>query len=344
MALMATKSATATVASTAHYSRRQLPVAARFAAERLTCHASELAFTALVAAQTSGSSRLASKRRCVVAQATTAAATMAESKTRIADTFAELKRQGKVALIPYITAGDPDMDTTAQAMRLLDDCGADIIELGVPYSDPLADGPVIQAAATRSLGKGTTLEKVLTMLREVGPSLRAPVVLFTYYNPILKRGPEVFLKAVKEAGGSGLVVPDVPLEETDSLRELTTANGLELILLTTPTTPVDRMRTIAKASQGFVYLVSLTGVTGARASVQGRVEGLLKELKQVSDKPIAVGFGISQPEHATQVVEWGADGVIIGSAMVRILGEAASPKEGLAALEKFTREMKASIS
>lgn len=343
MALMATKSATATAASTAHYSRRQGPLASQFGAERLTCRPSDL-FTTLVNAQSSGSSRVASKQRCVVVQTTAAAATMAESKTRIGDTFAELKRQGKVALIPYITAGDPDMDTTAQAMRLLDDCGADIIELGVPYSDPLADGPVIQAAACRSLGNGTTLEKVLTMLREVGPSLSAPVVLFTYYNPILKRGPEVFLKAVKAAGGSGLVVPDVPLEETDSLRELTTANGLELILLTTPTTPVDRMRTIAKASQGFVYLVSLTGVTGARASVQSRVEGLLKELKRVSDKPIGVGFGISRPEHATQVVEWGADGVIIGSALVKILGEAASPKEGLAALEKFTREMKASIA
>ncbi|KAG0594820.1 hypothetical protein M758_UG112800 [Ceratodon purpureus] len=135
----------------------------------------------------------------------------------------------------------------------------------------------------------------------MSPSLRAPVVLFTYYNPILKRGMEPFLKATEEAGGSGLVLPNVPLEETDKLRERTTANGLELILLTTPTTPKSRMDTIAKASQGFVYFVSLTGVTGARTSVQSRVQGLLKKLKEVTDKPIAVGFGISLPEHAAQV-------------------------------------------
>lgn len=287
----------------------------------------------------------ASKQRLVMPRAAAAAAsaTMAQSMTRIADTFAALKQQGKVALIPYITAGDPDMNTTAEAMRLLDACGVDIIELGVPYSDPLADGPVIQAAATRSLSKGTTLDKVLAMLKEVSPSLSAPVVLFTYYNPILKRGMDPFLKAVKEAGGSGLVVPDVPLEETDKLREGTTANGLELVLLTTPTTPKSRMDIIAKASQGFVYLVSLTGVTGARASVQGRVQGLLKELKEVTDKPIAVGFGISLPEHAAQVVEWGADGVIVGSAIVKILGDASSPEDGLAALKKFTQDLKNSI-
>lgn len=286
----------------------------------------------------------ASKQRPVMPRATAAHASNTQSMTRIADTFSTLKQIGKVAFIPYLTAGDPDLDTTAQALRLLDDCGADIIELGVPYSDPLADGPVIQAAATRSLSKGTTLDKVLSMLKEISPSLKAPVVLFTYYNPILKRGMEPFLKAVKEAGGSGLVVPDIPLEETDKLRERSVANGLELILLTTPTTPKSRMKIIAKASQGFVYLVSLTGVTGARTSVQSRVETLLKELKEVTDKPVAVGFGISKPEHAVQVVEWGADGVIIGSAMVKILGEAASPKEGLAELEKFTKDLKNSIS
>jgi tryptophan synthase alpha chain len=151
------------------------------------------------------------------------------------------------------------------------------------------------------------------------------------------------LKAVKDAGGSGLVVPDVPLEETGKLREGSTAHGLELVLLTTPTTPKDRMHTIAEASQGFVYLVSLTGVTGARASVESRVEGLLKEMKEVTDKPIAVGFGISLPEHAAQVVKWGADGVIVGSAMVKILGEAATPQEGLAALKKFTQDLKNSL-
>ncbi|KAH9543536.1 hypothetical protein CY35_13G070700 [Sphagnum magellanicum] len=266
-----------------------------------------------------------SSRRVVARSPQAAMATISQNAHRIAYTMATLKVQGKVALIPYLTAGDPDLDTTAEAMQVLDMCGCDIIELGVPYSDPLADGPVIQAAATRSLAQGTTLDKVLDMLKQfsvqVVPNLKAPVVLFTYYNPILKRGPEVFMKAVKAAGASGLVVPDLPLEETDKLREFTFANDLELILLTTPTTPQSRAKVIARASEGFVYLVSLTGVTGARESVHSRVQSLLKDLKQVA--------------------EWGADGVIVGSAMVKLLGEAATPKEGLVSLEKFARELKA---
>ncbi|CAM6029366.1 unnamed protein product [Sphagnum balticum] len=282
-----------------------------------------------------------SSRRVVARSPQAAMATISQNAHRIAYTMATLKVQGKVALIPYLTAGDPDLDTTAEAMQVLDMCGCDIIELGVPYSDPLADGPVIQAAATRSLAQGTTLEKVLDMLKQVVPNLKAPVVLFTYYNPILKRGPEVFMKAVKAAGASGLVVPDLPLEETDKLREFTFANDLELILLTTPTTPQNRAKVIARASEGFVYLVSLTGVTGARESVHSQVQSLLKDLKQVTTKSVAVGFGISLPEHAYQVAEWGADGVIVGSAMVKLLGEAATPKEGLVSLEKFARELKA---
>lgn len=271
------------------------------------------------------------------------ATSVSQSTHRIADIMATLKVQGKVALIPYLTAGDPDLDTTAEAMRVLDSCGCDIIELGVPYSDPLADGPVIQAAATRSLAQGTTLDKVLGMLKEVVPNLKAPVVLFAYYNPILKRGPEAFMKAVKAAGASGLVVPDLPLEETGKLHKFTAVNDLELILLTTPTTPQSRAKVIAQASEGFVYLVSLTGVTGARESVQSRVESLLTDLKQVTTKSVAVGFGISLPEHVSQVAKWGADGVIVGSAMVKILGEAATPKEGLVSLGKFARELKAAL-
>ncbi|KAH8943789.1 hypothetical protein BDL97_13G072800 [Sphagnum fallax] len=146
-----------------------------------------------------------------------------------------------------------------------------------------------------------TLDKVLDMLKQVVPNLKAPVVLFTYYNPILKHGPEVFMKAVKAAGASGLVVPDLPLEETDKLCEFTFANDLELILLTTPTTPQNCAKVIAQASEGFVYLVSLTGVTGACESVHSRVQSLLKDLKQVTTKSVAVGFGISLPEHASQV-------------------------------------------
>ncbi|OMP08831.1 Tryptophan synthase, alpha chain [Corchorus olitorius] len=261
----------------------------------------------------------------------------------LADTFSKLKEQGKVAFIPYITAGDPDLSTTAEALKVLDSCGSDIIELGVPYSDPLADGPVIQAAATRSLAKGTNFNSILSMLKEVVPQLSCPIALFTYYNPILKRGVGNFMSTVKDAGIHGLVVPDVPLEETETLRNEALKNKIELVLLTTPTTPTERMKAIVEASEGFVYLVSSIGVTGARASVSDQVQTLLNEIKEATTKPVAVGFGISKPEHVKQVAGWGADGVIVGSAMVRILGEAKSPEEGLKELESFTKSLKSAL-
>ncbi|KAL0458249.1 UNVERIFIED_CONTAM: Tryptophan synthase alpha chain, chloroplastic [Sesamum latifolium] len=239
----------------------------------------------------------------------------------LSETFSRLKQRGKVALIPYITAGDPDLSITAEALKILDSCGSDIIELGVPYSDPLADGPVIQ----------------------VVPQLSCPIALFTYYNPILKRGVEKFMTTLKDTGIHGLVVPDVPLEETEILRKEASDNNIELVLLTTPTTPTARMKTIVEASEGFVYLVSSVGVTGARASVSEKVQSLLEEIKEATNKPVAVGFGISKPEHVKQVAGWGADGVIVGSAIVKLLGEAKSPEEGLKELEMFTKSLKSAL-
>ncbi|GJZ17193.1 tryptophan synthase alpha chain-like protein [Tanacetum coccineum] len=219
----------------------------------------------------------------------------------LSDTFANLKKQGQVAFIPYITAGDPNLSTTAEALKVLDSCGSDIIELGVPYSDPLADGPVIQAAATRALARGTNFDSILNMLNKVVPQLSCPIALFTYYNPILKRGVEQFMVTVKEVGVHGLVVPDVPLEETEILRREASKHNIELVLLTTPTTPRERMKRIVEATEGFLYLVSSIGVTGARAQVSGKVQSLLQEIKAESSKPVAVGFGISKPEHVKQV-------------------------------------------
>uniref|UniRef100_A0ACD6AAA2 Uncharacterized protein n=2 Tax=Avena sativa TaxID=4498 RepID=A0ACD6AAA2_AVESA len=206
---------------------------------------------------------------------------MADGKRSVAETFSRLREQGKTAFIPFITAGDPDLATTAKALKILDSCGSDVIELGVPYSDPLADGPVIQAAAYRALKKGTTLHSVLSMLKEVIPELSCPIVLFTYCNPILKLGVQNFMDNIKQAGVHGLVVPDLPLEETTLLRSEATLHNIELVLLTTPTTPTERMKEITKASEGFVYLVSAVGVTGARSNVNLRVEHLLQEIKQV---------------------------------------------------------------
>ena len=264
----------------------------------------------------------------------------------VSDRFASLrnsKNGPQCAFIPFITAGDPDLETTAKALSVLDNSGADLIELGVPYSDPLADGPVIQAAATRALQRGTRLEAVLEMVETVSPQLRSPIILFTYYNPILHRGIETFLERIAKVGVKGLVVPDLPLEEANGLLEPATDYGIEVTLLVAPTSPKERIDTIARKSQGFIYLVSVTGVTGMRSQVQGRVQDLLKQMRAVTDKPIGVGFGISQPEHARQMKEWGADAAIAGSAIVKRLAEG-TPEEGLKAIAEFSQSLKAAIN
>jgi tryptophan synthase alpha chain len=263
--------------------------------------------------------------------------------TSVSQCFEFLRSHARCALIPFITAGDPDLETTAAALQVLDRSGADLIELGVPYSDPLADGPVIQAAATRALQRGTTLDAVLEMLKRVTPELRAPIILFTYYNPILNRGIELFLQQIAAAGVKGLVVPDLPLEEAESLLQPATEHGIEVILLVAPTSPKARIMAIAEKSQGFIYLVSTTGVTGMRTQLEARVKDLLIELRTVTDKPIGVGFGISQPEHARQVMEWGADAAIVGSAVVKRLAEPPATK-GLQEIETFCRSVKAAIA
>ncbi|EEH53604.1 uncharacterized protein MICPUCDRAFT_35499 [Micromonas pusilla CCMP1545] len=276
-----------------------------------------------------------------------ATATTTESTKRpvvktvsIGATFAALKKRGQCAFIPFICAGDPNLDATERAIAILDDEGADVIELGVPYSDPLADGPTIAQAATRALNAGTTLDKTLALLARVSPTTKAPIVLFTYFNPIYQRGFEAFVEAVAAAGAKGLLVPDIPLEETPELSAICAKNGVDLVLLSTPTTPEARMTKIAEASNGFIYLVSVTGVTGVRTNVESRVQELVSGLKKVTDKPVAVGFGISKKEQAAQVVGWGADGVIVGSALVRALGEAPTPEEGLERLTALAKELR----
>lgn len=241
--------------------------------------------------------------------------------TSVSERFAQLRDRGECALIPFITAGDPDLDTTAAALRSLDANGADLIELGVPYADPLADGPTIQAAATRALARGTRLDDVLKLVSEVTPDISAPIVLFTYYNPILNRGIETFLKDIKAAGVAGLVVPDLPLEEADGLLIPAEEIGIEVTLLIAPTSPMERIQAIAERSQGFIYLVSVTGVTGMRTQMQSRVGDILKQVQAITDKPVGIGFGISGPEQAKQVKNWGADGAIVGSACVKRLAD-----------------------
>lgn len=262
--------------------------------------------------------------------------------TAISRCFETLRLNQECALIPFITAGDPDLETTAKALQVLDHAGADMIELGVPYSDPLADGPVIQAAATRALQRGTTLEQVLEMLKGISPSLRSPIILFTYYNPILHRGVDKFLEQIKEAGVSGLVVPDLPLEEAAGLLKPASEVGIDLTLLVAPTSSPERIEAIARASQGFIYLVSVTGVTGIRTEMHTRVGDLLQQIRNVTDKPIGVGFGISDPQQARQVRAWGADAAIVGSAVVKRLAEG-TPEQGLEAIAQFCQNLKTAL-
>lgn len=263
--------------------------------------------------------------------------------TSISHCFKSLRDRRQCALITFITAGDPDLETTAEALRVLDRSGADIIELGVPYSDPLADGPVIQAAATRALQRGTRLDQVLEMVQTVIPTIKAPLILFTYYNPILNRGIDKFLKQLADSGVKGLVVPDLPLEESDKLLHSAAALGIDVILLVAPTSSKERIEAIALQSQGFIYLVSVTGVTGVRSELQLRVKDLLVDLRAVTDKPIGIGFGISGPDQVRQAMDWGADAVIVGSAFVKRLAEG-KPSEGLQAIEELCLSLKATIT
>jgi tryptophan synthase alpha chain len=246
--------------------------------------------------------------------------------------------------MPFLMAGDPDLETTGATLLALQSAGADLIELGIPYSDPLADGPVIQAAAGRALSGGVTPGAVLELLAALGQRLTIPVVLFTYSNPLLNRGMEAFCAAAAAAGAAGLVVPDLPLEEAEKLSPLAAAQGLDLVLLVAPTTPPERMGRIHAASRGFTYLVSVTGVTGVRSALESRVGSLVARLRDLGPTPVAVGFGISGVEQARQVRAWGADGAIVGSALVKRMAETAARGGDVAAeAGRFCAELRAGL-
>jgi tryptophan synthase alpha chain len=269
---------------------------------------------------------------------------MSAEPTPIQQRFRELQSQGRCALMPFLMAGDPDPATTAATLLALQDAGADLIELGIPYSDPLADGPVIQAAAGRALAQGTTPSVVLAMLAGLRGQLTIPVVLFTYSNPLLNRGMEAFCRDAADAGAAGLVVPDLPLEEAEKLSTIAAAHGLDLVLLVAPTTPPQRMTRIHAASRGFTYLVSVTGVTGVRSTLEARVGELVQRLKADGPTPVAVGFGISGADQARQVRAWGADGAIVGSALVKRMAQAQQAGEdGATAAGRFCAELRAGL-
>lgn len=241
---------------------------------------------------------------------------MKEKRNRIDRLFEELALKGRKAFMPYITAGYPDLNTTEKIVEVLEEAGADIIELGIPFSDPMADGTTIQNAVRRSLDSGTTPTKIFSMMRKLRKKTAVPVVLMTYYNLVFKYGIERFVKDSVRSGADGLIVPDLPYEESNDLSGICEREDLPLILLVAPTTSSKRFKKIADASKGFIYYVSLSGVTGERQKLAGKLCSKITELKKATEKPICVGFGISTPEQAEKVAGV-ADGVIIGSAIIK---------------------------
>ena len=262
-----------------------------------------------------------------------------ESLSKVDEKFCELKKNKKLALMPFIMAGDPNIEITSEILLKLQENGADLIELGIPYSDPLADGPVIQVAASRALNAGTTLRKVITLLESLKGKLNIPIILFSYFNPLLSFGFEQFCKLASNAGVSGLIIPDLPLEEAYKFSEIVSNHSMDLILLVAPTTPFERMKQISNHTKGFTYLVSVTGVTGERNKMEDRVKNLIAKLKDINTNPIAVGFGISTPEHVYKVRDWGADGVIIGSAFVKRISSS-SEKNVVENIGEFCKDMR----
>lgn len=253
-------------------------------------------------------------------------------KERIAAAFAAAREQGRAALMPYLMAGFPDLETSRAVARAYAEAGADLIELGVPYSDPLADGPVIHAAATESLRAGTGLDDALEVCRELSEQL--PVLPMVYANMALARGAEEFAAALGDAGAAGVIIPDLPPSEDVGLPVALEARGLALIPFVAPTTPPDRRRRLVGDAEGFVYLVSLAGVTGERAALPPQLSELVAATREESSAPVAVGFGIGTPERAAEVGAI-ADGVIVGSRLVREVAEAADPDAAAAACGDF---------
>lgn len=240
--------------------------------------------------------------------------------SRIKDKFSELKRKKQKAFIVFITAGYPDLAATGELVVELERRGADIIELGVPFSDPMADGPVIQEASEASLRKKTNLGKILNLVKSLRRKVNIPICLMSYYNPIFCFGEEKFLRKAKSCGVDGLIIPDLPPEEAGGLFKPAAKYGIDIVCFIAPTTQKERMKYIARVSGGFIYYVSLTGTTGARKRLSSDLVANLKKIKSLTPKPVCVGFGISTPEQVRQAARI-SDGVIVGSAVVKKIKE-----------------------
>jgi len=261
---------------------------------------------------------------------------------RIEKRFKEIRAKGQSALILYITAGDPDLRSTERIILALEDAGADIIELGVPFTDPTADGPTIQSASMRALKKPIHLEDIFAIVKRVREKSEIPILLFSYYNPIFKSGEERAVRQAQKAGIDGMLIVDLPPEESENLRKRCKEYGLCLVHLATPTSDHSRLRLVAEASSGFVYYVSVTGITGAREKLPEDIKEHLAQIKQVCDLPIAVGFGVSTPGQAKMLARL-ADGVVIGSALVSIIEKFGKSRNLIPRVKKFVSGIKTAM-
>lgn len=259
--------------------------------------------------------------------------------SRIADTFARLRAGGRSGLVTYVTAGDPDLPRSGEILKALDRAGADVLEVGVPFSDPLADGPVIQRATERALAAGTNLRGVLALIAEVRPRVAAPIVTFSYANPILRMGAEAFATEAARAGVDGVLVLDLPIEEAGGFRETLRRAGLDMIFLLSPTTTEERIGKAAALGSGFLYGISRLGVTGARAEVASGADALVRRIRAQTSLPIALGFGISRPEHVAEVAAF-ADAAVVGSALVSVVAEHGRSPQLVERVEDYVRWLK----
>jgi len=262
---------------------------------------------------------------------------------RIAETFSKLRRLNEGGLVAYVTAGDPDPSCTVKIVDVLVKGGADIVELGIPFSDPIADGPVIQAATVRSLNAGTTVKKVFRISEEIRKENEVPLIVLSYFNPIYRMGIEDFFDFAETSGIDGIVVPDLPIEEASEYKKAAEAHEIDTIFLVAPSTPTERLRNIIEYTSGFLYLISVFGVTGVRKRIQDSAVRLIRRASQITrgHVPLAVGFGISKPEHVKTVLRNGADAAIVGSGFVKIIESNQDRNRMLEALYDYTRQLKA---
>ena len=262
--------------------------------------------------------------------------------SRIQAAFEQLREQRRAGMVTYVTAGDPDADTSAQILIALANAGADILEVGVPFSDPLADGPVIQRATERALASGMTLRGTLDVVRQVRRAVNTPIVLFTYANPVVRMDPAVFARNAKEAGVDGVLILDYPVEEAEPLRAPLIQAGLDPIFLISPTTTDERIRRSAELGRGFLYLISRLGVTGVRDSLATDVSALVQRVRAQSSLPVALGFGISSPEHVAQACA-SADAAVVGSALVNVIAQHGASPDVADRAGEYVRWLKSAV-